>query len=255
MKEASRIINEANISKVSIAKYLGVSRQMLYNYLALDSINDLPKDKQTKLLALFGIEKASELEKIVVNDDYISELETRINEGIIDTFNKESISDLKGLNKKEQALITDIFLLLKDKLINDSTDIEYNTFRYLYMFLQDMEQMNELKYILAYMVKTNSQVPIDEYLYDEDKQYIFEGILYSAMTLYTTGNASRGKVAESHKKWEKEIETKKEEKLSRTQELNSFRTQALSELGYNSINENNAKEVFEKIAEIMSRKF
>ena len=75
------------------------------------------------------------------------------------------------------------------------------------------------------------------------------------MTLYTNGNASRSKVAESHNKWEKEIESKKEEKLSRTQELNTFRAQALQELGYSAINENNAKEVFEKIAEIMSRKF
>ena len=38
MKEASRIINEANISKVSVAKFLGVSRQMLYNYLALEKM-------------------------------------------------------------------------------------------------------------------------------------------------------------------------------------------------------------------------
>lgn len=255
MKEAGRIINEANISKVSIAKYLGVSRQMLYNYLALDSIADLPKDKQAKVLALFDVESEDKLKDIVINDKFINDVETRINEGIIDTFNKESISDLKGLNKKEQNLITDVFSLLKDRLINDDKGIEYDTLRYLYMFLQDMEQMNELKYILAYMVKTNSQVPIDEYLYDEDKQYIFEGILYSAMTLYTNGNASRSKVSESHKKWEKEVESKKEEKLSRTQELNTFRTQALSELGYSSINENNAKEVFEKIAEIMSRKF
>ena len=45
MKNASRIINEANISKVNVAKFLGVSRQMLYNYLALTSIEDLPKDK------------------------------------------------------------------------------------------------------------------------------------------------------------------------------------------------------------------
>ena len=255
MKDASRIINEANISKVSIAKYLGVSRQMLYNYLALDSISDLPKDKQTKLLALFDVEDEKELKDIEVNDTFIEGLEARINEGIIDTFNKESISDLKGLNKKEQTLITDVFSLLKERLLNDDGDLEYNTLRYLYMFLQDMEQMNELKYILAYMVKTNSQVPIDEYLYDEEKQYIFEGILYSAMTLYTNGNASRSKVSESHKKWEQEVESKKEEKLSRTQELNTFRAQALSELGYNAINENNAKEVFEKIAEIMSRKF
>lgn len=255
MKDASRIINEANISKVSIAKYLGVSRQMLYNYLALDSINELPKDKQTKLYMLFGVENENELSKIKVDDNYVSLLEARINEGIIDTFNKESISDLKGLNKKEQTLLTDIFTLLKDKLLEDKNEREYNTLRYLYMYLQKMDQMEELKYILAYMAKSNTQIPVSEFAFDEDKQYIFEGILFSAMTLYTSGNASKNKVSESHKKWEKEIEAKKEEQLSRTQELNCFKHQALRELGYNSINESNAKEVFEKIAEIMSSKF
>ena len=43
-------------------------------------------------------------------------------------------------------------------------------------------------------------------------------------------------------------------KLSRTQELNAAKVQALRELGYDSINEENAKEVLEKIAEIQSRK-
>ena len=255
MKEACRIINEASISKVSIAKYLGVSRQMLYNYLALDSVSELPKDKQNKLLILFGVENEDELKRIKVDDNYISLLEARINEGIIDIFNKESISDLKGLNKKEQTILTDIFTLLKDRLLENKSDEEYTTLKYLYMYLQNMEQMEELKYILAYMAKTNAQVPVLEYNYNEEKQYIFEGILFSAMTLYTNGSASRSKVAESHKKWEKEIEAKKEEQLSRTQELTCFKEQALSELGYSSINENNAKEVFEKIAEIMSRKF
>ena len=255
MKDASRIINDANISKVSIAKFLGVSRQMLYNYLALDSVEDLPKDKQTKLLMLFGVDDERELSKIKVDENYIALLEARINEGIIDTFNKEAISDLKGLNKREQNLLTDVFTLLKERLLEDRNNQEYDTLRYLYMYLQNMEQMEELKYILAYMVKSNAQVPVLEYVYNEDKQYTFEGILYSAMTLYSNGNASKNKVSESHKKWEKEIEAKKEEQLSRTQELNTFKHQALSELGYSSINESNAKEVFEKIAEIMSRKF
>lgn len=255
MKEASRIINEAGISKVSIAKYLGVSRQMLYNYLALGSLKELPKDKESKLLMLFGVEDESKLKNIKVDDNYIALLEARINEGIIDTFNKESISDLKGLNKKEQTILTDIFTLLKDKLLEDKNETEYNTLRYLYMYLQNMEQMPELKYILAYMAKSNAQIPVFEYIYDEDKQYTFEGILFSAMTLYSNGNASRNKVAESHKNWEREIENKKEEQLSRTQELKSLQHQALSELGFSSINESNAKEVFEKIAEIMSRKF
>lgn len=254
MKEASRIINEANISKVSVAKFLGVSRQMLYNYLALEKMEDLPKDKQTKLFMLFGVEKEEELSKIKVDDNYISLLEARINEGILDTFNKESISDLKGLNKKEQTILTDIFTLLKDKLLNDHDEIEYNTLRYLLMYLQNMEQMDELRYILAYIAKSTAQIPVFEYIYDEDKQYIFEGIFYSAETLFTNGNASRNKVAESHKKWEKRIEQKKEDKLSRTQELTHFKQQALKELGYNCVNESNAKEVFEKIAEIMSRK-
>ena len=45
-----------------------------------------------------------------------------------------------------------------------------------------------------------------------------------------------------------------EDKLSRTLELNNIKVQALKELGYTEINENNATEVFEKIAEIQSRK-
>ena len=171
---------------------------------------------------LFGVEKEEDLKKIKVNDEYITLLETRINEGILDSFNKESISDLRGLNKKEQNLLTDIFTTLKDKLLNDHEEIEYNTLRYLLMFIQNMDQIEELKYFLAYMAKSTTQIPVYEYIYDEDKQYIYEGIYYSAETLFSTGNASRNKVSESHKKWEKRIEQKKEDKLSRTQELTHF---------------------------------
>ena len=48
--------------------------------------------------------------------------------------------------------------------------------------------------------------------------------------------------------------SKIEEKMSRTLELNTIKVQALKELGYTEINETNAAEVFEKIAEIQSRK-
>lgn len=92
---------------------------------------------------------------------------------------------------------------MKDRLLENKSDEEYTTLKYLYMYLQNMEQMEELKYILAYMAKTNAQVPVLEYNYNEEKQYIFEGILFSAMTLYTNGSASRSKVAESHKNGKK----------------------------------------------------
>ncbi|MBQ6135493.1 MAG: hypothetical protein IJI60_04165, partial [Bacilli bacterium] len=93
-----------------------------------------------------------------------------------------------------------------------------------------------------------------EFAYNKEKQFIFESIMFSAVTLYNNGGTSKVKLAESHKRFEQSIEQKKEEKLSRTQELNTVKIQALKELGYTEINEDNAKEVFEKIAEIQSRK-
>ena len=74
------------------------------------------------------------------------------------------------------------------------------------------------------------------------------------MALYNSGNASKTKLAVAHKQFEEDIEHKNEEKLSRTQELNTAKIQALKELGYVEISEDNASEVLDKIAEIQSRK-
>jgi hypothetical protein len=117
-----------------------------------------------------------------------------------------------------------------------------------------METVKELEYILAYISKATGFTSPMEFVYDNEQQFIFESIMYSAMTLYYNGGASKTKVAETHKRFIQEIEQKKEEKLSRTQELNSAKVQALKELGYIEINEANAKEVLEKIAEIQSRR-
>ena len=117
-----------------------------------------------------------------------------------------------------------------------------------------METNEELKYILAYISKSLSYTPPLDFVFNSDKQYIFESIMFSAMTLYNNGGASKSKLSSSHKRFEEEIEHKNEEKLSRTQELNTDKVQALKELGYTEINEENAKEVLEKIAEIQSRK-
>ena len=117
-----------------------------------------------------------------------------------------------------------------------------------------METTEELKYMLAYMSKSLGFTDPMEFFFHKDKQFIFESIIFSAMTLYNNGGASKNKLGESHKRFVQNIEQKKEEKLSRTQELNTVKIQALKELGYTEINEDNAKEVFEKIAEIQSRK-
>lgn len=254
MKELNVVLTELGISKVRLAKYLGVSRQMLYNYLAIPDINNWPKEKAAKLLSLLNIEKIEDLKTLKINGEYIIEVENRLNEGSKEGNSQELIADLKGFNRKEQELLSDIIGLLKDKLSSDKTKETYNTFLYLYHFLQSMETNEELKYILAYISKSLGYTQPLDFVFNSDKQYIFESIMFSAMTLYNNGGASKSKLSSSHKRFEEEIEHKNEEKLSRTQELNTAKVQALKELGYTEINEENAKEVLEKIAEIQSRK-
>ena len=93
-----------------------------------------------------------------------------------------------------------------------------------------------------------------DYKLDFSDDYLRLVVAYQADgTLYNNGGASRTKLAESHRRWENELSKKNEEKLSRTQELNTAKVLALKELGYTEINEHNASEVFDKIAEIQSR--
>lgn len=254
MKELNVALTELGISKVRLAKYLGVSRQMLYNYLAIDDLNNWPKEKAAKILSLLNIESINELKNLKITGEYIIEVEGRLNDGVKDSSSKEVLADLKGFNKKEQELLSDIINLLKERLSNDKSKEMYNAYVYLYNFLKSMDNNDELKYILAYMSKALGFTDPMEFSFNKDKQFVFESIIFSAMTLYTNGGASRTKLAETHKRFVQDIEKKNEEKLSRTQELNTAKIQALRELGYSTINEDNAKEVLDKIAEIQSRK-
>ncbi|MBR6949970.1 MAG: hypothetical protein IKH54_07295 [Bacilli bacterium] len=255
MRKLNDLFQELGISKVRLAKYLGVSRQMVYNYLELDDINKWPKEKKLLLFKLLDVSDAAEIDNIEVTTDYLMNVEGRLNQGVKSTAEIESQFDFKGLNKESQVLLSDITYLLKEKLIDDNTkDENYYAILYLYHLLQSLDNVPEIKYIFGYMSKTTGFTNPEEYKFQEDKQFIFEGILYSALTLYNNGGASRSKLAESHKRFVQEIEQKNEEKLSRTQQLNTIKIQALKELGFTEINETNVAEVFEKIAEIQSRK-
>ena len=121
--------------------------------------------------------------------------------------------------------------------------------------MQTMETSKEPKYILAYISKATGFIEPMEFKFNENEQFIFESILFSAMTLYNGGRGvSRNKIEESHKRFVNQIQRKKEEQLGRTLELNAIKTQALKELGYTSMTDENASEIFRKMSEIESRK-
>lgn len=255
MDRLNELLQELGLSKVKLAKYLGVSRQMVYNYLVLDSLDKWPKEKKVLLLQLLDIKDGSEksINSINVDTDYLMEVEKRLNNAIKQSNNGDSVIDMAGLTKENKTLLSDFIFLLKEKL-EDNSDGNEQAVRYMYYMLQSMDNIPEIKYIMGYMAKSNGFIKPEEYVFDEEKQFIFEGILYSALTLYNNGGASKSKLAESHKRFIQEIEQKNEEKLTRTQQLSTVKIQALRELGYNDINTENAAEVFEKMAEIQTRK-
>ena len=59
MRKLNDLLHELGISKVKLAKFLGVSRQMIYNYLELDDLNKWPKDKKVLLLNFLAISTSS----------------------------------------------------------------------------------------------------------------------------------------------------------------------------------------------------
>lgn len=253
MNKLDELLHELGISKVKLAKYLGVSRQMIYNYLELDNINKWPKDKKVLLLNLLGIKSSEEINKIKITTDYIYEVDSRLN-SLSKNNNKEDNIAFDGLGKKQKILLQDIVELLKEKIEDENDSDGYYTLLYLYHYLQSIDNSKELKYILGYVSKAAGFTKPMEFVFDEEQQFTFESILFSAFSLYNGGGASKTKLAASHERFVAQIEHKIEEKMSRTMQLNTVKVQALKELGYTEINENNATEVFEKIAEIQSRK-
>ena len=193
------------------------------------------------------------MKNIELTKEYIQEVGNKLFNSKRNTVKKNEIIELSGLRPEEQNLINDIFFVIKEMLNEDKTKNSLTILSYFYHFIQAVNKTKEAKYILAYISKAAGFTPPTVYEFEEDQQFVFESIMYSAMTLYNNGGASRTKLTESHRRWENELSKKNEEKLSRTQELNTAKVLALKELGYTEINEHNASEVFDKIAEIQSR--
>ncbi len=257
MTYLNELLQELGISKVKLAKYLGVSRQMIYNYLELESLNKWPKEKKILLFKLLNIDDGNEetLKNIKVNAEYLEQIETRLYQNIKEDNDTEQYFNLKGLSKEEKNLLNDIIFLLREKFTDEKKGRDtYYTFLYLYHALQSMDNVPEIKYILAYFSKKNGFTNPMEFKLDETKQFILESIIFTAFNLYNDGGATKSKLVESHNRFVQEINAEKEETLTRTQQLNTLKIQALKELGYTDITKENATEVFTKIAEIQSRR-
>ena len=259
IEKINLILKKASISKVNLAKYLGVSRQMVYNYLDSKDLSKFPSDKCKLLFGLLDANSEDDILKKELSNTYIEHVAEKIfsEKKTLSSNIEKNILDLSDLNMDDARMVSDIAIMIKNILLEGKGKSEENSalVEYVYNFIQNLNTNKELKYLLAFFSKNFGYTAPNKYVFDENNQFIFESIMFSAITLYSNGGASRSKLAESHKRWEDVLAAKKEEKMSRTQELNTAKMRALRELGYDKIDEKNASEVLDKIAEIMSAKF
>ena len=108
MDKLNDLLQELGVSKVRLSKYLGVSRQMVYNYLSFDSLDKWPKEKKILLLQLLDLKdgRKEEIAKVKVNTEYLMNVEKRLNVGVKNGNEFENYLDLKGLDKESRVLLT-----------------------------------------------------------------------------------------------------------------------------------------------------
>lgn len=103
-----RLVTKFSIKVNDLAKYLEISKATIYNYRNLDNFTDIPKDKQYKILYLFGKENPDELELVLDESDndilakYINRISSILKDSIQDK--KESLASLEELTNTVESL-------------------------------------------------------------------------------------------------------------------------------------------------------
>lgn len=104
-----RLVTKFSIKVTDLIKYLEISKATIYNYRNLDKFSDIPKDKQLKILYLFGKESEEELELVLDESDaeMLNKYLNRISSILADSINgkKEEIASFEELMTQNERLL------------------------------------------------------------------------------------------------------------------------------------------------------
>ncbi len=243
MEKILMLIQECEISKVALANYFDVSRQMIYNYLNFDKFEQWPMRKRVMLLDLFGVNNSVELETLKVTPKLINDVKNKLN---ISSDNNDDVT-LNNLESRYKVLITDLIRLCSD---DETKEAVYN----ITMLLEYALVNNEYMYLIEYLAKVFKNTKTTEFKYNEKEQMAFEGIMYSAFNLYSSKKYNEDKVRKAHKEFVKDINSRSQHDLQSTSSINFAKIIAKKELGIDVIDEGNVDQVLEKVLEIQNRK-
>ena len=100
VEKINLILKKANISKVNLAKYLGVSRQMIYNYFDNDDLSNIPNEKCQLLYKLLNVKSENEILNLEINKEYLESVGNKIFIEKKSTNLKDEVIELNGLKKE-----------------------------------------------------------------------------------------------------------------------------------------------------------
>ena len=78
VEKINLILKKTNISKVNLAKYLGVSRQMVYNYLDGENLSKMPVEKSQLLFKLLEVKSSEEIDQKELTPEYLQSVSNKI---------------------------------------------------------------------------------------------------------------------------------------------------------------------------------
>ncbi len=104
-----RLVTKFSIKVTDLIKYLEISKATIYNYRNLEKFADIPKDKQLKILYLFGKETEEDLELVLDESDpeilnkYLNRISSILGGSINDK--KEALASLEELSIQNENLL------------------------------------------------------------------------------------------------------------------------------------------------------
>ena len=112
-----RLVTKFSIKVTDLIKYLDVSKATIYNYRNLENFSDIPKDKQLKILYLFGKESEDELELVLDESDseLLNKYLDRISSILGDSAKskKEALASLEEMTVQNERLLRENASLLR----------------------------------------------------------------------------------------------------------------------------------------------
>ena len=184
VEKINLILKKANISKVNLSKYLGVSRQMIYNYLDGDNLSKMPNEKCQLLFDLLDVNSTEEILNIKIDNEYLEKVGSKIFNPKKNESPKNETINLTGLKKEDINIISDIVIMLKNIILEGKgrEGESEATIEYIYNFIQNLGTNKELKYLLGYFSKNFGYTEPNKFVYDEKFMTFY--ISYSAHMPY-----------------------------------------------------------------------